>query len=66
MRNLVTSQFGSERIRILPGRSGAGGSGLLGRLSLEGGGNDLHGQVEVVPQVLDTCRKILIHTAADP
>ena len=37
-----------------PGGSTGPGPGLSGRLSLEGGGDNLRGQVEVVPQVLDT------------
>ena len=37
-----------------PGGSTGSGPGLPGRLSLEGGGDNLRGQVEVVPQVLDT------------
>merc|ERR1719449_497468 len=37
-----------------PGSTSGPGPGLSGSLSLEGGGDDLRGQVEVVPQVLDT------------
>ena len=37
-----------------PGGGTGSGSGLPRSLSLQGGGDDLWGQVEVVPQVLDT------------
>ncbi len=47
----------NEEAKAIPGCSGAGGPGLLGCLPLQGGGNNLHGQVQVVPQVLDTCSK---------
>ena len=45
-------------VSLLGHASGSGGttgsgSGLSGSLSLEGGGDDLWGQVEVIPQVLD-------------
>merc|ERR1719264_800925 len=36
-----------------PGGTTGSGPGLSGSLSLEGGGDDLWGQVEVIPQVLD-------------
>ena len=46
-------------VSLLANTSGPGGgtgprSGLPGSLSLQGGGDNLWGQVEVVPQVLDT------------
>jgi len=37
-----------------PGSTSGPGPGLSGSLSLEGGGDNLRGQVEVIPQVLDT------------
>merc|ERR1719237_1337003 len=37
-----------------PGGTTGPGPGLSGSLSLEGGGDDLRGQVEIIPQVLDS------------
>ena len=57
-----------------PGGSAGAGSGLPGSLSLQGGGDNLWGQVEIVTQVLDTLvgqapvvmppGKLLLHVAA--